>query len=143
MLPNLRFPKPRLSKTEVRDAALDEDLAYQTPVRIPDLHPIPTSGMHVSVHFALDAVGPAAICKRKETSVRQERTRSDVESVDVAGACSVDGDVFVAVNGASVCDVDDAQVGREAETVGSNEAIGNSADVLGLGLESIELDKAG
>ena len=148
MLPHLRLPQSRLitdinrallSKTEIRHSALDEDLANQDALGIPDFYPVATTGIHVPLHVAFDPVRPSSIRKRKETLVCQEGPGNDVESVDVAWACPVDGDVFAAVDGAGVCDVEDVQVGRKAETVGPYETVGHGADVFCLWLESVDL----
>jgi len=148
MVPQLRLPQPRLvtdinralpSKTEIRHSALDEDLANQDTPGIPDFQPVATTGIHISLHVAFDAVGPPTVRKRKEALVYQEGPGSDIEGVDVAWACLVDGDVFAAVDGAGVCDVEDGQVGREAEAVGAYEPVGHGADVFCLWLESVDL----
>lgn len=148
MLPHLRLPqscfiteinRALLSKAEIRYSALDEDLANQDAPGIPDFHPVATTGIHVPFHVAFDPVGPSTVRKRKEALVCQEWTGNDVKGVDVAWACLVDGDVFAAVDGAGVCDVEGAQVRREAEAIGAHETVSHGADVFGLWLESVDL----
>ena len=146
---DLRLPETRLvahvdgavvAETEVGHAALDADLADQDTAGIPYLHPVAAARVDVPLGVALDAVRPATVGVSEEALVHEEGAgQHDVEGVDVAGAGLVDGDVLAAVDGARVGDVDGFEVGREAEPVGSQEAVGDDADGVGVRLESVDL----
>lgn len=98
MISQLRPPEHMLRKhkdlasppeAEIRDPALDLDLANQHPAAIPHVDPVSTASVYVAKDIAFHTVRRSSICVREDPSIGQIRgVVLPKDAVGVDGRCT-------------------------------------------------------